>query len=196
MTLLTPANTRLDRSPLPGWSHSTAGSTERWRGVSVCASRSLELQLGGHGWGSLGYDGQALVEPLYRDTIGLAPGNRADLLLHTDLRGVTAEGQRTITFTVGMGMRMGRGMGSVFDGQQFDPARVDQHVATGAIEEWTIANTSPIDRRFHRSPSRSGHPRPHRITNHPLTRRESSCQRGTRCDRTLRTRCDTQRFTS
>ena len=36
-----------------------------------------------------------------------------------------------------------------FDGREFDPERVDQTVTLGAVEEWTIANTSPMDHPFH-----------------------------------------------
>ena len=48
----------------------------------------------------------------------------------------------------------GDGMGSgmmrfTIDGRGFDAARVDQSVAAGAIEEWTIVNTSPMDHPFH-----------------------------------------------
>ncbi len=187
---------------------STAGSPERWRVINACTSRFLELQLDDHTWGFLGYDGQALGNPVPRDTVVLAPGNRADLLLEplgagtftlrtlahdrggmgmmmgdagststgatlatvqvasgtaaggptppwtaparhvADLRDGTVSARRTITFTMGMGMG-GGGMEFGFDGRQFDPSRVDQQVALGTIEEWTIANTSPMDHPFH-----------------------------------------------
>jgi len=41
--------------------------------------------------------------------------------------------------------------GSAFtiDGRGFDPNRVDQTIASGAVEEWTITNTSPMDHPFH-----------------------------------------------
>jgi FtsP/CotA-like multicopper oxidase with cupredoxin domain len=35
------------------------------------------------------------------------------------------------------------------DGREFDPDRVDQAVSVGAVEEWTIANTSPMDHPMH-----------------------------------------------
>jgi FtsP/CotA-like multicopper oxidase with cupredoxin domain len=66
-----------------------------------------------------------------------------------DLRGGTVEGRRTITFTMGMGMGGGGGMTFGFDGRDFDPERIDQTVRLGAVEEWTIANTSPMDHPFH-----------------------------------------------
>ena len=52
-----------------------------------------------------------------------------------DLRGEAVDGRRTITFTMGMGMGMGMGGGGGmtfgFDGQEFDPERVDQSVGPG-----------------------------------------------------------------
>lgn len=186
------------------------GSVERWRVVNACTSRFLRLQLDGHTWGFLGYDGQSLGGPDERDTVVLAPGNRADLLVRphragtftlrtlsydrggmgmmrpgpsgtsrnrdlatvqvgdqtapsaaptapllvwpgpasqsTDLRGQPADARRTITFTMGMGMG---GMTAGFDGRQFDPDRIDQRLTLGTIEEWTIANASPMDHPFH-----------------------------------------------
>ena len=68
-----------------------------------------------------------------------------------DLRGLAVAGRRRITFTMGMGMGMGRGGGMTFgfDGREFDPTRLDQQVALGTVEEWTLANTSPMDHPFH-----------------------------------------------
>jgi FtsP/CotA-like multicopper oxidase with cupredoxin domain len=67
-----------------------------------------------------------------------------------DLRSTTVTTRRTLTLDMGMGMGMGSG-GSAFtiDGRGFDPIRVDHTVAAGAIEEWTITNTSPMDHPFH-----------------------------------------------
>ena len=196
----------------------TAGSPERWRVVNACTSRFLELALDVHTWGFLGYDGQQLGEPDERNTVVLAPGNRADLRVQpldagdftlrtlghdrggmgmmgggasvtssettlavlratassspaasgatsvpsavdgrsrevADLRGEAVDARRTITFTMGMGMGMGmeggEGMSFGFDGREFDPGRVDQRVAVDTVEEWTIANTSPMDHPFH-----------------------------------------------
>ena len=67
----------------------TAGTTERWRVVNACVSRFLDLRLDGHRWGLLGLDGQALHEPQDRDTVLLAPGNRADLLVRPHGTGTT-----------------------------------------------------------------------------------------------------------
>ena len=37
----------------------------------------------------------------------------------------------------------------IIDGQGFDPTRVDQAVRAGAVEEWTFANTSPMNHPMH-----------------------------------------------
>jgi len=69
-----------------------------------------------------------------------------------DLRVADVTTRRTLTLAMGMGMGM-MGMssgGSAFtiDGHGFDPDRVDHTVASGAVEEWTITNTSPMDHPF------------------------------------------------
>jgi FtsP/CotA-like multicopper oxidase with cupredoxin domain len=83
-----------------------------------------------------------------------------------DLRTAPLSGRRTLTFAMGAGgmgaggmggggmggggMAVGSGMmGFTIDGKSFDPARVDTAVAAGAIEEWTLRNTSPMDHPFH-----------------------------------------------
>jgi FtsP/CotA-like multicopper oxidase with cupredoxin domain len=182
----------------------TAGTTERWRVVNACVSRFLDLRLDGHTWGLLGLDGQALHAPLDRDTVLLAPGNRADLLVRPtgsgatvlrslardrggmgmmgggratspevelaavtvraprtatatpardwswpaarDLRAATVHRRRVVTMTGAMGMG-GGDFG--FDGRTFDPARTDQRLALGTVEEWTIGNATMMDHPFH-----------------------------------------------
>jgi FtsP/CotA-like multicopper oxidase with cupredoxin domain len=71
-----------------------------------------------------------------------------------DLRGAEVTERRRLTFGMGMGGGMGGGMGPggmafTIDGREFDPDRVDQTVAVGSVEEWTIANTSPMDHPMH-----------------------------------------------
>ena len=70
-----------------------------------------------------------------------------------DLRGAEVSARRTLTLATGMSMGM-MGMGSggsafTIDGRSFDPDRVDHTVASGAVEEWTITNTSQMDHPFH-----------------------------------------------
>ena len=62
----------------------------------------------------------------------------------TDLRISTITTRRTLTLGMGMG-----GSAFTIDGRGFDPGRVDQTVTAGAVEEWTITNTSPMDHPFH-----------------------------------------------
>ncbi len=68
-----------------------------------------------------------------------------------DLRGVGIAGRRSLTFETGMGGMMGGdgGMSFTFGGREFDADRVDQKVALGTVEEWTIGNDSPMDHPFH-----------------------------------------------
>jgi FtsP/CotA-like multicopper oxidase with cupredoxin domain len=61
----------------------------------------------------------------------------------------TARLARSRQITLAMGMGMGGMMGFTIDGQEFDPARVDQAVSVGEVEEWTLVNTSPMDHPFH-----------------------------------------------
>ncbi|TLQ43223.1 multicopper oxidase family protein [Streptomyces marianii] len=58
-------------------------------------------------------------------------------------------GQRRLTFAMGMARTGMGGMGFTIDGRTYDPDRDDQSVALGAVEEWTVVNTSPMDHPFH-----------------------------------------------
>jgi FtsP/CotA-like multicopper oxidase with cupredoxin domain len=66
-----------------------------------------------------------------------------------DLRDVEPARRRTLAFTMGMGMGMGGGMTLGFNGEEFDPDRIDQDVEAGAVEEWTLVNPTPMDHPFH-----------------------------------------------
>ncbi|MBX3100711.1 MAG: multicopper oxidase family protein [Salinibacterium sp.] len=66
-----------------------------------------------------------------------------------DLRTEAVTVNRTLTMAMGMGGMGGGMMDFTIDGKVFDPTTVDQHVAAGTIEEWTIVNTSPMDHPFH-----------------------------------------------
>ena len=67
-----------------------------------------------------------------------------------DLRDSKVSKQRVLTFAMSGGM-MGStgGMSFTIDGKTFDADRIDQEVAAGAIEEWTIRNDSSLDHPFH-----------------------------------------------
>ncbi|OLT00472.1 copper oxidase [Pseudonocardia sp. CNS-004] len=64
-----------------------------------------------------------------------------------DLRTETVTARRELTFAMGMGGP--GGMSFTIDGKQFDPDRIDQTVRPGAVEEWTLVNTSPMDHPMH-----------------------------------------------
>lgn len=68
-----------------------------------------------------------------------------------DLRSAAVTARRELTFAMGMGMGMGMGSGMsfTFNGKPFDPDRIDTTVPDGALEEWTLTNTSPMDHPFH-----------------------------------------------
>ena len=73
-----------------------------------------------------------------------------------DLRDEPVSNRRTLDFGMG-GMGGGRGMGRMsggmmsftIDGREFDADRTDSPVAAGAIEEWTLVNSSPMDHPVH-----------------------------------------------
>jgi FtsP/CotA-like multicopper oxidase with cupredoxin domain len=63
-----------------------------------------------------------------------------------------ATGHRQITLQMGeggMGMGHGGGMGFTINGRTFDPARDDEVVTFGTVEEWTVINDSPMPHPFH-----------------------------------------------
>jgi FtsP/CotA-like multicopper oxidase with cupredoxin domain len=67
-----------------------------------------------------------------------------------DLRDVEPAARRRLVLGMGGGMGGGPGgMSFTIDGRQFDAGRVDQAVAVGTVEEWTLANASPMDHPVH-----------------------------------------------
>ena len=56
--------------------------------------------------------------------------------------------QRRVVFEMREGEK-GAAATFLIDGRPFDPARDDQTIALGAIEEWTITNTTPMVHPFH-----------------------------------------------
>lgn len=91
------------------------------------------------------------------DISGPAVGPLADLPTQPaprDLRQESISGTRELVLAMGMGMGMGGGggpggMSFTIDGRSFDHERIDQEVAFGSVEEWTIRNDSPMDHPFH-----------------------------------------------
>jgi FtsP/CotA-like multicopper oxidase with cupredoxin domain len=77
-----------------------------------------------------------------------APALAIPLPTTRDLRTERMTGQRTVTLAMG-GPGGGGGMSFTIDGREFDHERIDTEVAEGALEEWVIVNTSPMDHPFH-----------------------------------------------
>jgi FtsP/CotA-like multicopper oxidase with cupredoxin domain len=116
--------------------------------------RGTAMGMGG-GMGSPGTDSGRSVLELATLTVTGPPAPTVAALSPRpavpDLRGTAVTTRRTLTLAMGMGM-MGRGSGGsafTIDGRGFDPNRVDQTIASGAVEEWTITNTSQMDHPFH-----------------------------------------------
>jgi FtsP/CotA-like multicopper oxidase with cupredoxin domain len=67
-----------------------------------------------------------------------------------DLRSAPVTARRQLTFAAGMSMGMGTpGMQFTIDDKTFDAHRVDQNTTIGAVEEWAVTNTSPMDHPLH-----------------------------------------------
>lgn len=81
------------------------GSTERWRIVNACTSRFLALHLDGHQLDQMALDGSFFPRPAAHDTLVLAPGNRADLLVRPRDTGRSA----LVTAAYDRGSMMGPG---------------------------------------------------------------------------------------
>jgi FtsP/CotA-like multicopper oxidase with cupredoxin domain len=81
------------------------GATERWRVVNACTSRFLALRLEGRQLDQIALDGSFLPRPAGRDTLVLAPGNRADVLVRPQDTGRFA----LSTAPYDRGSMMGRG---------------------------------------------------------------------------------------
>ena len=63
-----------------------------------------------------------------------------------DLRAAAVTAHRELTFAMGMGGSM---MSFTINDQEFDAGRVDITTQAGAIEEWELINTSPMDHPVH-----------------------------------------------
>jgi FtsP/CotA-like multicopper oxidase with cupredoxin domain len=73
-----------------------------------------------------------------------APAARIpELMARIDnLAGARVDRTRELTFSM-------QGMAFRIDGREFDPSRVDIRAALGALEEWTVRNSSTMDHPFH-----------------------------------------------
>jgi FtsP/CotA-like multicopper oxidase with cupredoxin domain len=88
------------------------GAVQRWRVINGCTSRVLSLRLESHRLTQIALDGVYLPTPADRDQVVLAPGNRADLLIHPTSGGrytLVSEPYDRGSTAMMSGMGMGRG---------------------------------------------------------------------------------------
>ncbi|MDQ6754702.1 MAG: multicopper oxidase family protein [Actinomycetota bacterium] len=123
---------------------------------------SMGSMMGGNNGGGqspAGQDGTVLATLAVAGAQAAASGPIPEQPVPRDLRAVAVTAHRELVFAMGMGMNnngpgMGGGTGSgmmdfTINGRPFDPARVDTTVPAGAVEEWTLRNTSPMDHPVH-----------------------------------------------
>jgi FtsP/CotA-like multicopper oxidase with cupredoxin domain len=60
----------------------TADASQRWRIINSCTSRVLSIRLTGHDLVQIAQDGTFLPSPAVRDRVVLAPGSRAEVVVH------------------------------------------------------------------------------------------------------------------
>ena len=96
-------------------------------------------------------ESDATILTLVPDATAARPASAPVTTVPRDLRGLQADRSRTLTLGMAMGggMMGGGGMSYVIDGRSFDPGRIDQRVNIGAIEEWTLVNSTMMEHPFH-----------------------------------------------
>jgi FtsP/CotA-like multicopper oxidase with cupredoxin domain len=123
--------------------------------TTAAGTSTLEAQgVDRGGMGGLGVDVSGDVGRLATFRVaGVAASGLPPLSIRSqprDLRAAEPATRRRLVFAMGGGRGMGPGgMSFTIDGREFDPDRVDQTVAVGSVEEWTIANASPMDHPMH-----------------------------------------------
>lgn len=129
--------------------------------LTTMRTGTSELRTLGYDRGGTGMMGVDLSGPATLATLAVTGQDARDRVrvperpADRDLRDGPVAGRREITFTMTVGGammgpdRMGETMDVGFDGRGFDPDRVDQEVASGAVEEWTVSNPTPMDHPFH-----------------------------------------------
>lgn len=177
------------------------GEVQRWRIVHAGHEDNLNVALEGHALDAVAYDGIRLAAIDRGDSLLMAPGQRADVLVRAGAAGtyalraiandqgypspvgplarVVVEGEpMTMALPAALG---GAPLPSVRDeeithrrrltlsvdepefppaanyqefaflicGRRFDPARVDQRIPLGAVEEWSVVNEHDDDHIFH-----------------------------------------------
>ena len=117
-------------------------------GTSVL--RTLPVERGGMG-GMGGMGGATAGADLATFAVSGAAASSAGpisaLPPQRDLRLEPATGRRTLTLAMGAGGT--GGMAFTIDGKQYDEGLIDSEIPRGALEEWTLVNTSTMDHPFH-----------------------------------------------
>jgi FtsP/CotA-like multicopper oxidase with cupredoxin domain len=116
-----------------------SGAPQRWRIVNAAKSRYFNLDLGGVPFKQIGGDGGLLEYAVERDTLMLAPGERADVLVTPQLKPGETITLRSIIFN--------RGLFTVEGRFPYD----DLLTITGAAVE-AYSGASPADVRRHIEP--------------------------------------------
>lgn len=153
-----------------------SGITERWRLVNASPSLFLNLALENGSFTVIGTDGGRV--PAYQvDKLIITPGQRYEVLVNTSKNGrlrifengkvvgyletqinkssapaiaplPTLRASRTRTLKIQQGGAMG-GMKYTFNGEVFDPNKVNQSVKLNTVEDWVLTNTSHMEHPFH-----------------------------------------------
>ncbi|WP_427136228.1 multicopper oxidase family protein [Pseudarthrobacter sp. S9] len=141
----------------------TAAGTARLRTLPVDRGSMGSMMGGNNGGGQSrpGPEGTVLATVAVAGAPAAAPGPVPAQPAPRDLRAAPVTAHRELVFAMGMDMGMnsgGLGMGGgtgpgmmsfTINGRPFNPARVDTTVPAGAVEEWTLRNTSPMDHPVH-----------------------------------------------
>ena len=154
------------------------GITERWRLVNASPSLFLNLTLENGTFTVIGTDG-GRTKPYEVSKLSITPGQRYEVLVNTTKSGVVkilnggsvvgylnsgafkatapaitsvptliASKERKIAIEQGGGGMMG-GMSFTFNGETFNPNKVNQTVKLNSVEDWVITNTSHMVHPFH-----------------------------------------------
>ena len=153
------------------------GIAERWRLVNGSPSLFLNLSIEGGSFTLIGTDGGRV--PAYKlNNLVITPGQRYEVLVNTSKSGVvriydgtdvvaylntgistpkapsiaplpklSATKTRSIKIEQASGM-MG-GMSFTFNGETFNPNKVNQSVKLNSVEDWVLTNTSHMVHPFH-----------------------------------------------
>lgn len=158
--------------------NASKGISERWRLVNASPSLFLNLSVESSTFTVIGTDG-GRTKPYEVNKLQITPGQRYEVLVNSSKSGslriydgrniigylntginktvtpvlpavpaLKATKVRTLAIEQG-GSGMMSGMRFTFNGETFDPNKVNQKVALNTVEEWVITNTSHMVHPFH-----------------------------------------------